>query len=62
MGAAPDGAAYPAVEIELNQSDRHVDLIDQGFDGALRIANLPDSSLITRPLTPIRQLACEAPA
>lgn len=37
---------YPAVSVNLLLLDRHVNLIDEGVDVALRVANLPDSSLI----------------
>ncbi len=41
---------YPEVQAQVDLSDRHVDLISEGFDVAIRGGSLPDSSLVQRPL------------
>ena len=53
---------YPDVEIELAMNDRYVDLVDEGFDMAVRIGALADSSLVARKLAPARRTVCAAPA
>jgi len=52
----------PQIEFELDFNDRSVDLMQEGFDLAIRIAKLPDSSLIARRLAPIKHLLCASPA
>ncbi len=54
--------AHPQIRFELDFNDREVDLMQEGFDLAIRIANLPDSSLIARRIAPIESLLCASPA
>jgi DNA-binding transcriptional LysR family regulator len=53
---------HPQVDIELDLNDRRVDLISEGFDIAVRIGTLPDSSIISRTLAPCRHVVCASPA
>jgi DNA-binding transcriptional LysR family regulator len=55
-------AAYADVSVDLVLNDRHIDLIEDGFDVAVRIGQLPDSSLIARRLAPVRLVLCASPA
>ncbi|HKJ70455.1 MAG TPA: LysR family transcriptional regulator [Gammaproteobacteria bacterium] len=55
-------ARYPEVSVDMTVDDRVLDLVESGFDVAVRIAELPDSSLIARRLAPARHVVCAAPA
>lgn len=54
-------ALHPDVEFDLDFNDRRIDLMQEGFDLAIRVAKLPDSSLIARKLAPVRSLLCASP-
>jgi len=54
-------AAYPEVQLELLHTDRFVDLVAEGFDAAVRIGELSDSSLTVRRLAQVETILCASP-
>ncbi|HKX40244.1 MAG TPA: LysR family transcriptional regulator [Burkholderiaceae bacterium] len=55
-------ALHPEVSISLNLSDRVVDIVNEGFDCAVRVGDLPDSSLVSVRLADNRRLCVATPA
>ena len=55
-------AQHPDVSLSLNLSDRVVDLVNEGFDCAVRVGDLPDSSLVSVRLADNRRLCVATPA
>jgi DNA-binding transcriptional LysR family regulator len=53
--------ANPQVDLDITLNDRVVDLVDEGYDLAVRISTLPDSSLVCRKLAATEMLACASP-
>lgn len=53
---------HPELEMDIDFSDRFVDLVADGFDMAIRIGRLPDSSLKARRLSHSRVMLCASPA
>ena len=63
MGPVADFMSHwPGVEVRMSMSDRMVDLVEEGFDLAVRIGNLPDSALIARRLAPACMTVIASPA
>ncbi|MGA2998214.1 LysR substrate-binding domain-containing protein [Bradyrhizobium sp.] len=55
-------AEHPDVSIRLDINDRYVDVLGEGYDLAVIVGQLPDSSLTARRLAPIRFATCAAPS
>jgi DNA-binding transcriptional LysR family regulator len=52
---------HPQVEIELQATDRVVDLVEEGCDLAIRISDNPAPNLVARKLAPVRWITCASP-
>ncbi|MCE9666807.1 LysR family transcriptional regulator [Myxococcus stipitatus] len=52
---------HPRIDLELSFTDRYVDLVREGFDVAVRIGSLPDSSLVVRRLATVRRILVASP-
>ncbi|MFJ2362191.1 LysR substrate-binding domain-containing protein [Pseudomonas sp. NPDC087697] len=52
---------YPDISIDLHSADAQADLIGEGFDAALRIAVMEDSSLVARLIAPVRRFVVASP-
>lgn len=55
-------ARYPEVEVQMEVTDRPVDLVDSGYDLAIRFGELPDQRLNARRILSNRRLLCASPA
>jgi len=55
-------AGHPGVEVELLLLDRVVDLVEEGVDTGIRIAHLPESSLVATQVGATRRVVCASPA
>lgn len=52
---------FPEVNVELSLTDRYVDIVEEGFDVAIRVGELKDSSLIARKLSIFEYSVCASP-
>ena len=52
---------HPKVSLDISLNDRVVDLVEEGYDLAVRITNLPSSQLVSRTLASTRMVACASP-
>ncbi len=52
---------YPDINVQAVLNDRFVDPVQEGYDVTIRIADLPDSSLIAKKLTPANRVLCASP-
>ena len=55
-------AAHPRLTLDLQLSNRYVDLVEEGYDLALRVGALADSRLVVRSLAPSRRIPVASPA
>ena len=54
--------AYPEVDVQLQLTDRPVNLVERGYDASIRLGELPDARLTARLLAPNKRLLCASPA
>lgn len=54
-------AQHPQLTLDLTLTDRFIDLVDEGYDMAVRVARLPSSSLVSRRLASTRMVLCASP-
>ncbi|RJF99462.1 LysR family transcriptional regulator [Noviherbaspirillum saxi] len=52
---------YDEVEVELNATDRPVDIVEEGYDLAIRISDNPPANMIARRIAPVRWVTCASP-
>ena len=55
-------ARYPRLEMEVDYTDRYVDLVGEGYDATIRIGSLTDSRLMVRRLADHQRILCASPA
>lgn len=55
-------AQYPKIKLDITLADRLVDLVDEGYDMAIRIAKLENSTLVSKRLASTRIILCASPA
>ena len=55
-------ARYPAITLQIGESERDVDLVREGVDCVIRGGHLPDSEMICRPLAMLQEITCASPA
>jgi len=53
---------HPQMQVDLSLNERVVDLVDEGFDLAIRVGARVDPGLVARRITPVRAFACASPA
>ena len=58
----PFADANPKVSLDITLSDRVVDVVEEGYDLAIRITRIPESTLVTRKLATTRMVLCASPA
>ena len=54
--------AHPELHVDMMLTDRHVDIVNEGYDLAIRVGHLKDSNLIARRLGKTRLVTCASPA
>ncbi|WP_028767374.1 LysR substrate-binding domain-containing protein [Shewanella fidelis] len=54
-------ALYPELEVKLNLSNQKLDLVDEGYDLAIRLGHLEDSSMMAKKLSSRTQYVCASP-